>query len=173
MLLYQSISLGLVAWTIWRFGRPLKRASGSDQPITSWLLVAVLLAVLLWVMDQWLITAFGGEQANDIKRWQAAQQNFWLISVLISTVCLTPWLEEWLFRGCLFRGFQTHMPVWLAAVISAMLFALIHWQWPAFISLFLAGLLYAWLTVRSGRLLPAVLAHMTHNALTFGFYSLS
>lgn len=174
MLIYQVVTLGMMAWFVWHLGQPVKHEPTTDKPTTVWLLAAILLAVLLWILDQWMITILWDfDQGRDIQQWQASQQNFWMISVVISTVCLTPWLEEWLFRGCLFRGLMTHLSSWLAAMISAIAFALIHWQWPAFISLLVAGLMYAWLTLKSGRLLPAVLAHMTHNALTLGLYSLS
>jgi membrane protease YdiL (CAAX protease family) len=174
MLAYQLLTLLLIAWFVRRFGTIDAAPTPAHWSVHAWLLLAVFVGLLFWLVDHWLMTdLMGVDQDNDIKRWHAANQSFNQVTVLLSTVLLAPWVEEWLFRGCLLRGIQPHMPTWLAAIISAILFALIHWQWPAFISLFLAGCLYAWLTLHSGRLWPAVVAHVTHNALTFGLYSLA
>lgn len=70
--------------------------------------------------------------------------------------------EEYFFRGAL----QTHLGIW----IQAAAFGLLHWPlndrmiaWPFFAAA--AGLLFGALTLWTGNLWPAVLAHATINQI--------
>ncbi len=137
-----------------------------------WLLIAMIIGVSYWWIDHWLSAeVFAIDTKQSIAHWRQANQNFLAVTVLFSSVLLAPMLEELVFRGLLFRSLLRHMNGWLAASISALLFAAIHWSWPAFINLFIVGLLYAWLTIKSNSLWPAFIAHVIHNGLTYWVYS--
>jgi CAAX prenyl protease-like protein len=95
----------------------------------------------------------------------------WIAIRAISSATIVPLAEELAFRGFLMRrlvtaDFQTvpYQSVGLGALlISALAFGLSHGaMWlPGIV----AGLLYGWVTVRSGSLGEAVVAHATTNAL--------
>jgi len=51
---------------------------------------------------------------------------------------------------------------WMALIISSAAFGLLHGRWLA---AFCAGLIYALLMLRQGRLSDAIAAHMTSNAV--------
>lgn len=112
--------------------------------------------IVEWVMPmpsllkEFFQEAFGGERS--------AFGSFFL------AVLVAPVMEELVFRGLLLQGLRRHWPTAPAVLITAMLFALFHvnpWQFMG--PLFL-GLIFGWLTVRSGSLWPAILAHALNNA---------
>lgn len=84
-------------------------------------------------------------------------------------VILAPLAEEIIFRGVLFAGFLRRMPLLLAAVFSALLFALPHL--PGGIAIlplvFVAGFILALLFYRTGSLWPPIIVHALNNALVF------
>lgn len=96
---------------------------------------------------------------------------FALLAVM--TVVGAPVVEEWLFRGVIFRALDAGMTSrWgrngtvLAVVASALIFAAAHAEWLQLPGLFLLGVVLALIVVRTRRLLPAVLTHVGFNALT-------
>lgn len=96
---------------------------------------------------------------------------FALLAVM--TVLGAPVVEEWLFRGVIFRALDAGLsPRWgrggtIGAVLaSAFIFALAHAEWLQLPGLFFLGVVLAVIVVRTQRLLPAVLTHVGFNALT-------
>jgi membrane protease YdiL (CAAX protease family) len=81
-------------------------------------------------------------------------------------------MEEWLFRGVLFRALSEGGPrggsrasVVLAVVASAALFALAHGEPLQFAGLFFLGLVLASLVWRTRRLVPSIVTHMSFNGV--------
>jgi CAAX protease family protein len=82
--------------------------------------------------------------------------------------------EEAVFRGVLLPAFLTRLRPATAIVLSALLFGAVHVTWPAdglgalyqVPQAVLVGLVLGALRVRSGSLLPGVLAHALYNATT-------
>lgn len=96
---------------------------------------------------------------------------FALLAVM--TVVGAPIVEEWLFRGVVFRALDTGLTKrWgqrgtvLAVMASALIFAVAHAEWLQLPGLFFLGVVLAVIVVRTQRLLPAVLTHVGFNALT-------
>ena len=91
----------------------------------------------------------------------------------LMTVLGAPIVEEWLFRGVLFRTFDA---AWgsrfaragTAAAVgaSALIFALAHGEWLQLPGLFFLGVVLAVVVRRTQRLTPAVATHVGFNALT-------
>ena len=76
-----------------------------------------------------------------------------------------PLLEEPLFRGVIFRGFATAMPLWAAMALSGFAFALIHVNAATFLPLWYLGVAFAWLYWRTGTILAPMLAHFLFNLI--------
>jgi membrane protease YdiL (CAAX protease family) len=87
---------------------------------------------------------------------------------LLGAVVVAPVVEEIFFRGFLFAGLRGRYGWQKAAVISSALFALVHLQPTAVLPIFLLGLIFALLYERSGSIWPAVLMHVSSNALALG-----
>ena len=81
-----------------------------------------------------------------------------------ATIVVAPLVEEYLFRGLLFRAMQREWPLWAAAALSAGFFAVMH-PFAAWPPVFVLGIASAWLFARSGNLLPSMILHATYNAV--------
>lgn len=77
-----------------------------------------------------------------------------------------PLVEELFFRGLLLRSLQRRFGTTVAVIGSSVVFAAIHMQLLQFPALLMFGLVAALLTVRSGRLGPAIWTHVGFNAVT-------
>jgi uncharacterized protein len=71
--------------------------------------------------------------------------------------------EELFYRGLWLRAIERRLGTAAAVVLSSVLFGLVHFQWVDTIALAGFGLIAAVLTVRSGRLGPAIWAHVAFN----------
>ena len=88
------------------------------------------------------------------------------VFTVLATVVLAPVTEEVIFRGLIFSRLERAMPGWLAAVLSALAFGLCHGQpvWMAYA--FVLGLVFAFLRLRTGSILPSMLAHFIFNGIS-------
>ena len=96
------------------------------------------------------------------------------VPLSVMSVVLAPIMEEWLFRGVVFRAISeggrwggSRAGVVVAVVASAALFALAHAEVVQFAGLFLLGLVLATLLWRTKRLVPSVMTHMSFNGVAF------
>lgn len=77
-----------------------------------------------------------------------------------------PIAEEIFFRGLLLRSIEKRFGTTVGLVGSSVLFGATHFQALQFLPLVGAGLVFGYLTVRSGRLGPGIVAHMAFNTAT-------
>jgi membrane protease YdiL (CAAX protease family) len=84
---------------------------------------------------------------------------------LLGSIVFAPLFEELIFRGLLYGTLRTRLAWPLAATTSGLVFALAHgYGVIGFLSVFLSGVLWAWVYERTGSLLPSILAHVANNA---------
>jgi membrane protease YdiL (CAAX protease family) len=99
---------------------------------------------------------------------QASLYGSWTQALLaqLSAVVIAPFAEELMYRGVLFGSLATRLSPHRAALISSIVFALVHgYSWHGFATVALSGYLWARLAARSGSLVPGMLAHGTLNLL--------
>jgi len=171
-LLAQSIVLaGVFAWLSGR-GRLSWRLLGSVRPaarhvaqglgagvvglaLTSGVLLVAGLFVELEPVDQQLLTeALGGGAA--------------LGMAAVAAVVMAPLLEEVVFRGILFQALGRRLGVLPGALLSGVLFAVVHLEvsGPAYqLALALLGTWFALAFNRTRSLVVPVVAHATFNGL--------
>lgn len=83
---------------------------------------------------------------------------------LLISLIWAPFFEEFLHRGLIFGALQTRLNPWVAALISSLFFALIHFSSPAAsLTLIWGGLVACWLYRRTGSLLPCIVLHSLYN----------
>jgi membrane protease YdiL (CAAX protease family) len=88
------------------------------------------------------------------------------LALFLPVVVVAPLAEELFFRGLVLRGYLGRYSVTKAVWASAVLFAVFHLNpWQAVVALPL-GLGFAWLFLRTGSLVPAILGHVTANFST-------
>lgn len=88
--------------------------------------------------------------------------------LLVGGALVAPLVEEVFFRGFVFGGLCGRYGWRRAALISAALFAVIHFTPTAILPIFLLGYIFAYLYRRSGSLWPGILMHMATNTLALG-----
>lgn len=86
--------------------------------------------------------------------------------LFIAMTCVAaPVVEEVLYRGVVLRGFEQMSPR-VGLVVSSVLFGALHLEPLQFVGLTIFGLAAGVLVQRTGRLGPAVIAHVAFNATT-------
>jgi exosortase E/protease (VPEID-CTERM system) len=139
-------------------------------------LSSVLLGALAGAL--WIATDARAGEVTPLATWATETTPLvlavWLVFRAVGTIVMVPIAEELAFRGYLYRlmfsvQFEKVDPRSfgiVALIVSSLLFGLMHERW---LSGALAGLLYALLMIRSGRLSDAIAAHMTTNAVIFAW----
>jgi membrane protease YdiL (CAAX protease family) len=95
------------------------------------------------------------------------QQFFSGIAGALNACIFGPTIEEICFRGIVLGGLlKTRCRPWLAILISALLFALLHGLGANFVTAMLFGILVGWLYWRTGSIIPGIIIHITNNSLT-------
>jgi membrane protease YdiL (CAAX protease family) len=79
-----------------------------------------------------------------------------------------PAVEEVLFRGALMRPLRRRYSAGLSAVLTAILFALVHLEWQMFPPIVIVGLCLGLVRNWSGSLVVSTLLHGAFNAVSLG-----
>lgn len=90
-----------------------------------------------------------------------------LVLFALLAIVVGPFLEELLFRGFLQSALGELVGLRTGALVSALLFALLHGL-PGLPGLVLLSVYLTWLRLRGGSLFVPYLVHALHNALTIG-----
>lgn len=90
-----------------------------------------------------------------------------LLPVFIGLVIAAPIAEELVFRGFIYQGLRKKLSLWPAAVISSLLFALVHGQFNVGITVFIMALGACWLIEKTGSIYSSILLHMLKNLIAF------
>src|SRR5207244_11992953 len=89
-----------------------------------------------------------------------------------AVILVAPLGEELLFRGFLYRGLRSSLPVWASAIVSAVLFGLVHLAgglalWPIVPPLMIVGIGLALVYERRQRSLASITAHCLSHLVRF------
>ena len=154
------------AFVLFACNTKLKTAVQNQSCKARYFLVAILLQIGLFSLS-WLNAAFleflerFGYEDPGIPL--PSMDGFGFVGVLVVVAVLPAIFEEILFRGVLLNGLKS-FPKTGAVLLCGALFALYH-QNPAQTAYqFCCGAAFALLAIRSGSILPTVLAHFLNNA---------
>lgn len=87
------------------------------------------------------------------------------VTFALSVMALTPAIcEEILFRGYIQRQAERSMGIWGGIAFSGLIFGLYHLRPTQAIPLGLLGVYLAYITWRSGSIIPAIVVHFANNA---------
>lgn len=165
----RALVVGAACILLWRHFTELR--TGPAPGVGDWLLaVAAGMGVLVvWVLldEGWVTFELTG---GFDPRHYGSEAIHWPLTAmrLLGMAIVVPVIEELFWRSFLMRWLER--PAFLdvapqsvglrALLISSALFALEHSQWLAG---FLAGLVYGWLYIRTGKLWVPVIAHAVTN----------
>jgi membrane protease YdiL (CAAX protease family) len=130
-----------------------------------------------------VLTQFGLKPPNQLEQFQSVLNEgpLGLVLFLVAAAVVAPFVEELFFRGFLFGVYRRRQPLWLAYLVSSLLFAVLHLNnrmsvtegIALSIGIFLLALILAAVYRYTDSLYPGMLAHAVNNtAAILLFYSL-
>ena len=152
--------------------------------------VAIILFIPLTYMANGIVSLLVPYSHPLLESLSSQKSTYSLGLAVFSAVIVAPVSEEFMFRGVLFGFFQrierycitfigtplvsngifsrsTRNLPYFAILASGLIFGLLHWgHGAAWIPLSLLGMALAYLTHRTGNLLPAIAVHMTLNGFS-------
>ncbi len=106
-----------------------------------------------------------GQQDSHIPLFGTAPLDIVLAVVVVGV--LAPVVEELIFRGFLLQTLLKYVPTWAAALIVAVIFGLIHFEFQSAGILIFLGLILNWLYIKSNSTIPGIAFHVINNLLAF------
>lgn len=131
----------------------------------------VLLALVTWISalvvgvlaTALLSPLLGTPRSNATDLLGRSFDPFFVVPIVPTVCLLAPACEELLFRGALFGWLRLRLPVPVAAVVSAAIFAGAHLLLPLFPELFVFGLAAALIYQLTGSTFNSFVMHATQN----------
>ena len=149
---------------LWRKWTPVSKSYIQQKPWATliWSAVAALGVVIpsVWLQEQ--MPALPDTAGETLQKIISTPGGYFVIALL------APVVEEVVFRGAILRKLLSGMQSkWGAICISAILFALIHFNPAQIPHAFLMGLLMGWLYMRTGSIMPGVVFHWSNNTVAY------
>jgi membrane protease YdiL (CAAX protease family) len=147
-------------------GRPWDSVFGLGVGVATQLVVLPLLYLPIFVLFD--------KDSNDVEEVarnltdRATDPVGVVLLVLIVGIC-APLAEELFYRGLVFRSIENRLGTRPGIVLSGLVFGASHFQLLQLPGLAVFGMILAYLTHRTGRLAPAIFAHVAFNMLTVVF----
>lgn len=85
----------------------------------------------------------------------------------IALLVVAPIAEELVFRGFIFKGLKNSFGFIIAAVVSSVIFGVAHGQINVAVDTFCLGIFLCYLYEKTDSIWPAIMLHMTKNAIAF------
>ena len=135
------------------------------------LAIPIVVTIIDWILTfiytvLW-IGIFGEPSINtDIGTyWESSSIDIALLFLLVAIVA--PIVEELMFRGYILDAINRKHSDWTAIIWSSVLFGFLHFLGGPFYigSTFIGGIIYGWIRVRTGSLLPSIAGHMMWNIM--------
>lgn len=172
ILIYAGLFLGMLRFVRrlpnWPRWLGLRRPTLSDAGLVGGLLV-------IWFVGTGLIAAGITAGMNQGRPLPSNARDMFgnhggaiglLVLALVAAAVVAPICEELFFRGMLYRYLRRRWPVWLAVVVAATIFAVLHFI-PILIPVFLfLGLILTIQYEITGSLTNSMLLHAAGNAVT-------
>lgn len=128
-------------------------------------IIYMLLSAFFTVIASRLFHSFDANQVQELGF--TATNTTTLVATFISLVLITPFLEELIFRGVLFKGLRRRLSLWLSVAVASVIFAVAHGQFNVAIDTFALSVFLCVLVEKSHSIWPAVALHMLKNGLAF------
>jgi uncharacterized protein len=149
----------------WQFG--LRKTK--FWPAVGWLAVAWLGFFVFSAVWSAFMHAVGVKLNDDLPQQLGADKStVALVFVAILVCVVAPMAEEFFFRGFFFTAIRSSLGLWPAAIITGLVFGLIHFKLEFLAPLAVLGFALCLLYAKTGSLLPCIALHCLNNSLAFG-----
>ena len=122
--------------------------------------------ILVLIYGVMFVAMFGEPSIPELPgstSWESSRSA--LVLSFISICILTPIYEELLFRGYILDSINRIHGKWPAILLSSLLFGLVHLD-PYIIGMAtIGGVIYGWIRIRTGSLIPGIVAHAMWNTM--------
>lgn len=135
-------------------------------PLSKYVYVAVISIVFSLALNNIVLLS---DLAEYSIAYQEAAEALYAPSLIVQILCLgivTPIMEEYIFRGLIFKRLRNRLPVARAIISSALFFGIYHGNLVQMIYGTLSGILLAYLYEKYGSLKAPILAHMLMNTVS-------
>lgn len=171
-LLYLFMKRRKIAWSLIGLVKPKIRDIG--YALAGFGVYFAIYAFIVFNLVEALFPQVDTDQAQQLG-FDTASSGPVLIFVFLSLVILPPLVEEILVRGFLFTGLRQRMHVFVAAIITSVIFAVAHLQWgsgapllwAAAADTFTLSMILVWLRQKTGSLWPGIGVHFIKNGIAF------
>jgi membrane protease YdiL (CAAX protease family) len=136
-------------------------------PLTYIVYVLVLAAALAAIIH--FFPSFQLDQAQDVGFKTLSHQYEYMLA-FATLVVIGPVAEEALFRGYLYGKLRSHVPIYVAMLVTSLLFAIAHGQWNVAVDTFILSMVLCGLREITGSIWAGIVVHMLKNFIAF--YSL-
>lgn len=92
---------------------------------------------------------------------------------LINVVFVAPIFEEIIFRGKLYNILCVNSSPLIAALLSSLIFGIVHFEPIVILSGFLSGMLFSYVYIRTKSIIAPIILHICNNAMAYALTILS
>jgi len=131
-----------------------------------WLLTLPIVGVLKYAADYLLGTPGSNPYADAFEALGSVSPGL-MVAVIVLGGIVVPASEEFLFRGLVYPWLRSRWGVFVAVLVSALLFSMLHLQLAILAPILFLGIALALLREYSDSLWPPILFHAIHNTAMF------
>ena len=163
-----------IPWVVRKYKTSLKDVGLDQYPDWTDILLAPAAFIVYVIVSLVLTTVashlpfYNAEQVQETGFSQLSQ-GFEYLLAFATLVVIAPIAEEVLFRGYLLGKLRKHVPLWVAILVTSVLFGAVHLAWNVGVDVFALSIVLCLLRVSTGRLWPSILLHMLKNGIAFYF----
>ena len=136
------------------------------KPSWKYFLIAIVLQIgllSLAELNAWFLKLLGGLGYEEQEILIPSMDGFGFVGVLFVIAVLPAVMEETVFRGLILKGLRQSKEIY-AVLLCGALFALYHQKPEQTVYQFCCGVAFALVALRSGSVLPTIVAHFINNA---------
>lgn len=159
------VTVALFAWRRWT---PVNRVFMRSKPwlVLIWSAVAAFGAILPSVAFQDMLPDLPNLIEQEMEGVLRNRWGYFAIGLA------APIAEEFVFRGAILRSLlgwakRGSRSPWIAILLSALLFAIAHFNPGQMIHAFLVGILLGWMYWRTGSIIPGIVYHWVNNSVAY------
>ena len=167
------VMLGL-AWVLAGFAgkaRPGWSLKGEIGDIGKGVVVGFLLQIPIVIIVVNLIILVFGEitpTGRPLSLVDSIEGPLDVIALFAVVTIGAPVVEELFYRGIIQRSLVERFGPWIGIGITSVIFGAVHFAWVDLLPLTVVGAGFGILAHRAGRLMPAIIAHITFNTVALG-----
>ncbi len=159
------VTIPVIYFLIYRKSRNIFRAYDPDSKtrIIDIAVIIVMFALISFGLNNVIVMSPLVDMSAGYAQANAGFYGSMLGIELVGSGILAPVLEELVFRGIVYGSLRKLLGVWQSVVISALIFAAVHFNIVQFTYAFIVGIVLAITMEYIGNVYGAVIGHMTAN----------